>query len=126
MRLFTLLCSKLASIFQNWTTNDENEGYLYTSKDVIKSYAKRDPDGLYYDIGMGRVDPAALKELYEEDRAKMVAKSESEKESFRRSLREEVEPRLKELYVSSVISSLIMISCGNALSSSSLSSFTIL
>lgn len=91
-----LSTSKLASIFQNWKTNDEHEGYIFTNKDVVKAYAKRDPEGLYYDIGMGRVDPSVVRELYEEDRAKVVAKSASEKEELRRELRKEVEPKLAE------------------------------
>lgn len=93
------VCSRLASIFQNWKQTDPHEGYVYTNKDTIKAFAKRNPNALYYEIGMGRVDPEVLKELYEEERAKVVAKPQAEKDEFRRALRETVEPKLDELYV---------------------------
>ena len=90
------LCfSKLASIFQNWKTNDPHEPYLYDTKQEVLEYAKRDPNNLYYDIGMGRVNPAVLKELYEEQRAKVVAKPQSEKDELLRSLYAEAEPMLE-------------------------------
>lgn len=92
-------CSKLASIFQNWKSTDAGEGYMYTDKEAIRNYMKKAPNLCYYDIGMGRVDPDVLKELYEEERAKVVAKPQAEKDEFRRALRETVEPKLEKLYV---------------------------
>lgn len=92
-------CSKLASIFQNWKQTDAGEGYMYTDKETVRNYMKKAPSLCYYDIGMGRVDPEVLKELYEEERAKVVAKPQAEKDEFRRALRETVEPKLEKLYV---------------------------